>query len=362
MANPDQLKQAMVQPPTGPTDIFAVAYLQLCQVSYLDPATIRASVVALPPLDPGGSWQCIWGPAQNSYDSNLAFVAAYFMAAGLPPTFAAVVTRGTDVDISDAWGIIEQIWEDLDVTSQVSLPWAPNNPALIANGTVDGLSDIQSLTSGPPGQQKTLLQFLGGYLSDSANNNPVLVVTGHSLGGCLTSVIAPWLQTKLAAQCPNLNVVPATFAAPTAGNADFAAYFQSSFRYSLRVFNSLDIVPRAWQHIDALDDIYRPCGIDVPDLVYAAVAGFRDLMWLAGVRYVQPATNQVPLKGACSGGSDWYSEAGYQHHTTTYMTLLGGTSVVPVPLTAPARRRASRSRLRKRFGPLAALPPRPAKS
>ena len=56
------------------------------------------------------------------------FVAAYFMAGGLPPTFAAVVTRGTDVDVDDGWGIIEQIWEDLDITSQVPLPWALNNP------------------------------------------------------------------------------------------------------------------------------------------------------------------------------------------------------------------------------------------
>jgi triacylglycerol lipase len=362
MANPDQIKQAMVQPPAGPTDIFAVAYLQLCQLSYLDPSTIAASVVALPPLDPGGSWQCIWGPAQNSDESNLVFVAAYFMAAGMPPTFAAVVTRGTDVDVSDAWGVIEQIWEDLDVTSQVPLPWAPNNPALIASGTVDGLDDIQGLTSGPPGQEKTLLQFLRGYLSDPANSNPVLIVTGHSLGGCLTSVIAPWLQTELAGHCPNLHVVPATFAGPTAGNADFASYFQSSFGYSMRVFNSLDIVPRAWQDIDALDDIYGPCGIDVPDLVYAAVTGFKDLMWLSGVSYVQPATNQVPLTGSCSGGTDWYSEAAHQHHTTTYMTLLGGTSVIPPPATAALRRPASRSRLRKRFGPLAALPARPAKS
>jgi hypothetical protein len=70
-----------------------------------------------------------------SDESNLVFAAAYFMAGGLPPTFDAVVTRGTDVDVDDGWGVIEQIWEDLDVTSQVPLPWALNNPALIAGGT-----------------------------------------------------------------------------------------------------------------------------------------------------------------------------------------------------------------------------------
>ena len=355
MRTADQVKQAMGQSPAGPTDIFAVAYLQLCQVSYLDPSLISAKVAKLPPLDPTGSWQCVWGPAQNSDDSNLVFVAAYFMAGRLPPTFAAVVTRGTDVDVDDGWGIIEQIWEDLDVTSQIPLPWALNNPALIAGGAVDGLNDVQSLTSGGV----TLVQFLSSYLSAPANGNPVLVVTGHSLGGCLTSVIAPWLQTELADQCPNLHVVPATFAAPTAGNADFATYFQSSFGYSLRVFNSLDVAPFAWQNINAVDDIYTPCGIEVPDLVYAAAAGYNYLMGWTGVSYAQPATNQVSLKGSCSGGTDWYSEAMYQHHTTTYMTLLGGTSVVSPP--ASVSRPVSRSRLRKRFGPLATLPTTPAK-
>ena len=52
MTTADQVKQAMDQPPAGPTDIFAVAYLQLCQVSYLDPSLISAKVAKLPPLDP----------------------------------------------------------------------------------------------------------------------------------------------------------------------------------------------------------------------------------------------------------------------------------------------------------------------
>lgn len=357
MATAHEVKQAMVQPSTFPTDPFAVAYLQLCQVSYLDPSVIPDNVAKLPPLDPTGSWKCVWGPVQDSDESNLVFVAAYFMAAGLPPPFVAVVTRGTDVDVNDWWGILYQIWEDLDVTSQVPLPWAPNNPARIASGTVDGLNDIKSLLSGGA----TLVEFLGSYLSAPANENPVLIATGHSLGGCLTSVIAPWLQTALASKCPNLHVVPATFAAPTAGNAAFAQYFQSSFSYSLRVFNSLDIAPFAWQNINVVDDIYVPCGIAVPNLVYYTAIGWNDLIAVAGVSYAQPATNQVPLTGSCSGGTDWYYEGMYQHHATTYMTLLGGTSVVqpPAPLSGPVSR--SRSRLRERFGPLATVTTRTAK-
>ena len=35
-----------------------------------------------------------------------------------------VAIRGTDVDVDDIWGILEQIWEDLDVADQQPMPWA----------------------------------------------------------------------------------------------------------------------------------------------------------------------------------------------------------------------------------------------
>jgi len=69
----EPLKQALVQPPTGPTDPFAVAYLQLCQISYAaNPATIPQAVATqVTPLNPGGRWQCSWGPATDAEDTNL---------------------------------------------------------------------------------------------------------------------------------------------------------------------------------------------------------------------------------------------------------------------------------------------------
>lgn len=344
-------KAAMLQPPAAGTSPFAnpfnIAYLQLSQVSYsADPSTIPSQVAQLPPLDPGGIWQCIWGPAQTSDESNLVFVASYQMSADVPPTFGAVVTRGTDFDIQDGWGIVVQIWEDLDVTKQVPLPWDPSSSARIANGTAETLTDIQNLTS----NSQTLLQALTTFLTTPANDFPVLVVTGHSLGGCLTSVIAPWLQSALTGAVSELHIVPATFAAPTAGNADFATYFQNTFSYSQRIYNTLDVIPLGWANLPSIDDIYDSCGYAIPDGAYLAVAGFELAMEAAKVTYAQPATNQLPLTGSCYDASDWYDELFYQHHSTTYMTLLGGQSVIAPQPSAPTNT-TPQSHLRKRFGP-----------
>ena len=95
------------------TDPDVISYLQLCQLSYQPPKVIPKAVAALPPLGPGGSWQCVWGPAHSPDQSNLAYVAAYYDSPGVP-VFAAVAIRGTDIAV-DAWGVIVQMWEDFDV-------------------------------------------------------------------------------------------------------------------------------------------------------------------------------------------------------------------------------------------------------
>ena len=52
-----------------------------------------------------------------------------------------------------------------------------------------------------------------------------------------------------------------SFAAPTAGNRDFAAYTDARIGATLhRVWNSLDVVPHAWAEADlgAIDGLYKP--------------------------------------------------------------------------------------------------------
>jgi len=202
---------------------FAVSYCQLCEISYACPSNICSLVPNVKPLGQG-KWQCIWGPAWDTDDANLVFIASYIE--DVIPVLAAVVIRGTDFDISDVWGMLIQAFEDLFIPIQSRVPWLINSSALVADGTLDALWTIQNLNYQPPkGEATTILQFLTTYLSAPENQSPLLIITGHSLGGCLATLVAPWLQHSLSAANVRNPIVPTTFAAPTAGNAAFATYF-----------------------------------------------------------------------------------------------------------------------------------------
>jgi len=89
-----------------PSNAAAVGFLQLCEVAYLPQDEIKATIenpLLLPPITPGGRWQCVWGPAQDDDTANLAFVALYRAEATAAPLFGAVTIRGTDAHIDDAW-------------------------------------------------------------------------------------------------------------------------------------------------------------------------------------------------------------------------------------------------------------------
>lgn len=280
---------------------------------------------------------------QNDDDANLAFVAGYFADPNAAPESIFVTIRGTDVDIDDIWGILWQIWEDLDADDPQPMPWALSGPARVASGTLDGLTTIQGLADFPqPPNQETLAQFLTTFFAKPANAKVTTVVTGHSLGGCLASIVAMWIRTLPLPNCQG-TIQPITFAAPTAGNGNFAKYYNELFPSARRFQNTLDVIPLAYYNLNLIDSIYGGL-LPTPDFVKVGLALMQES--IAAVGYTQPAQGQQILPGTqLASDTDWYAQALHQHHLATYLAILTGMPVDTSALPQPSVARAKKARL-----------------
>ena len=313
LTDADQV-QALIGGQTHAPD-FALIYIELCIAIFeSDPDTIVTNLKKVTPL-PNSSWGCSWGPATDADGANMVMVATAYSKHNGAPLLHVVVIRGTDISdkifSGKVWdGDIYQLSEDLGIGEKVGLPWLPPS-AKIAKGTAKGLATVQGLTSSKTGPALTLDQYLAGTQRGSAR--PSIAVTGHSLGGCLTSVVAPWLASVL----PGSPITATSFAGPSAGNADFTAHLARAVPVFYRYFNTLDVVPNWWASLRANNSIYDDHGLKTPELLKAA----DEFIALCDRNYAQPATDRV-IEGVFQRGHDWFGEAGFQHHATTYRALL----------------------------------------
>ena len=182
---------------------------------------------------------------------------------------------------------------------------------MIAQGIAEA---FERLTAMRASDGTAALDFLKGVPPDSR-----IVVTGHSLGGCLASLVPIWLRTELEA-----TVTPCTFAGQSAGNAQFAKYFETLFGTRVRYFNTLDVVPRAWNHddLDSIKQLFPKPGPQC-DLLEK---GLVDLAMVSAGRHYQQPTSNAFLPGAAydeSGLFEFAEEIEQQHHTANYMYLTG---------------------------------------
>ncbi|HEX6099684.1 MAG TPA: hypothetical protein VF432_25440 [Thermoanaerobaculia bacterium] len=334
------------------SDYYALGYLTLSIASYyMDAQGAPAPADLIGGIDSQfsnpGTWQLEWGPAVSSHDANLLYVASYRDQASNLPIFAAVVLRGTDIH-TGLWGILSQLKEDLGGGTQQA--W-PSGGAKIAAGTYSGMNEMLSLQAG--GQ--TLVEFLGTFLPQYPG--VPLVVTGHSLGGCLTSAIALDLASQPA--CSGVTIVPVTFAAPTAGNPDYVALYTKTFPSCVRWFNTWDLVPMAFVDMQNMDNAwgqgiytnnplspFRNCNAPMGGTAHAIVAGIQSDVDANQWAHEQGSFERA-LNGQClatSGSSadeNWYSELLLQHLPAcgywTLMTKQYGSTLGPVtyPSWAP---------------------------
>jgi hypothetical protein len=218
-----------------------------------------------------GSWRLDWGPAIAGDNSNLVYIASYRKPNG-DPYFFVVGIRGTDTcpDELDnfGFGLLNQLAQDLkafklqpwdtyltkgiskdDITT-IGPPPNPTGQGIddapdggVANGTMEGLDKIANLLPAQPenhGGAMLLKPIAETLMSLVGSNEYPVIVTGHSLGGCQTQVMASYLQW----QFPNCAVIPQPFAPPTAGDDTFID--QGLFNRGQFWVNQLDLVPYAY--------------------------------------------------------------------------------------------------------------------
>jgi hypothetical protein len=279
-------------------------------------------------LATAGEWRAIWVGLTASR-ANLAYIAQKIT--NLFFGHHALCLRGTmagsPIDTS----------EDMEVG--MMLPFtAGGGPGKISQGAMEAFTDIIMGTD--------LMIRLGKMESISS-----LCVTGHSLGGALATTISLYLAQG---HVQKGLIHPYTFAAPTAGDADFANWFDTQFPSAKCYYNYYDLVPNAWA---TLADIYEDPssnpfypnppgptagaptkgGLEIKEII-------KSIAQNVGVNsYVQP-TQQTALnhplefyytpypQGAVNDVQQFEVQVGYQHANNTYLKLL---KAAPLSNVAP---------------------------
>jgi len=207
------------------------AYLAYCGQGITTPKPeteilrlINSAMPRIPPIAaPNPLWNVVWGPAVFTmpgalYQDNMMFVAQ--KQTDLSQFVIAV--RGTNF-ISD----LDWLMEDFDVLQMIPWPTAPN-AAISESTSIDLQILLGMIGKDDRGNEMSLLDYLNGQTFLRAIK---LCVTGHSLGGCVAGTLALHLKENRTYWDPReySSVCSITFAAPTAGNKEYAHHSDSQF-------------------------------------------------------------------------------------------------------------------------------------
>lgn len=168
-----------------------------------------------PSLATQGAWKLVW-LALSEANANMAYIAQSTNGSNE----FAVVARGTDADLTD-------ILEDLEVGTVVPFPESGSpKPIAVSKGAMDAFKRVVNARSiASPSPNVTLAQALAVALKSAPSSpQPTVYLTGHSLGGCIATMLAPYLQAQTWTKQPRFAVI--TYAAPTAACAELRRLLQ----------------------------------------------------------------------------------------------------------------------------------------
>ena len=271
--------------------------------SYLSKASLLA-----------GEWSLVWQPGTQADPDNFAFLALNKTA-----KTAVLAIRGTYPNpLSPIY------WENgqQDSPFGTMAKWQGSQTAKISKGTNTGYCNLVALTN-DAGQ--TIADAIAGLDADIS-----VSVTGHSLGGTLTPVLA----LKLAEDDPQREIYSVSFAGMTPGNAAFAELCGPNGALkgrTKRVFNTLDSVSFGWNNVLATRNFYQPApkgGWLVK--IFLVIAWFRLRFGgygFAGIGADAPLTGSVKNPNQKHGLISYVLENLHQHMPDTYLKLLGAPAL-----------------------------------
>ena len=292
--------------------------------------------LALTDLATSGDWTLTWvGLTQSG--ANLAYIAQGPDDSDGNSVYSLIL-RGT------VMGNPIDTMQDMQVG--LWLPFAAGGTTgNVSQGAMAAFTDIVMGT-----ELLTQIQTCAPY---------TLYVVGHSLGGAMATTVALFLQQLVSAGTLSItSIFPYTFAAPTAGDATFASWFDSQFPGAVCTYNKYDLVPNAWATLKSLPWDYligrpfypgensNPVGpgptaepANEVGILLITASGLTN-----GNTYVQP-TQQAALNddssplflptypSGATSVQQFELQVGFQHAGNTYLTLLAAPTI---PASAPA--------------------------
>jgi len=169
-----------------------------------------------------GKWDIVWGPVIYSRRSAIAGNCVVIVKNQDSPTWVISIAGTNPRSLLD--------WLE-DIRVRLTIPWhrvvssAPRSSGSIARGTHEGLMDIIEMVDTNNGE--TILEFLK---KTDFTLNSSLYISGHSLGGALTSVVGLYLidnESSWKTEKDNVTIKFRPTAGPTPGNSDWNDYFFS---------------------------------------------------------------------------------------------------------------------------------------
>lgn len=281
-------------------------------------------------------WKIAWNP--ESVNGNYSFAATN-------KNKIVIAIRGSILQFDKA-AFDNWIRQDFQVAEQKKWVYTDSvSDAKISRGSFEAWENMQILKDKKTGH--TLWQFL----DSTTNTNSSILITGHSLGGNLSTVYGSWLAFQLKNQNKTIKKIQViTFAAPAAGNKDFAKDFNTKFPEAMLLVNTNDIVPKfpVANAVGLLGELFKPAPdankIEIAKIIISINLStvFDGLkLTLKGMEiyngnsvYTQPKEELIMIK--LSGLNkentieDFFSEAGYQHGVEQYAVAVGAP-VIKIP-------------------------------